>query len=126
MPQKKRILIIDDLISHLLYLKWIIEEGNYLVWIANNIEEAYYHLKRNQIDLILLDLILPAPGGFAFLRKAKTDPCMKGIPIIVVSKKSDLKSIEKALALGAKDYIVKPYNLQDIKNKSALVLNENQ
>ncbi len=125
MIENKNILIIDDIKSHLLYMKWILGEENYEVSIAEDLKEAYNLLHQKKFDLILLDLIMPNVDGFAFLKKAASTPEIRDIPIIVVSVKNDVKSIEKSLSLGARDYIVKPYNIEDIKNKAAILLNEN-
>jgi response regulator RpfG family c-di-GMP phosphodiesterase len=126
MTENKNILIIDDIRSHLLYMKWILGEDSYNVSIAEDLKEAYNLMQQKKFDLILLDLIMPNVDGFAFLKKASATPEIRDIPIIVVSVKNDLKSIEKSLSLGARDYIVKPYNIQDLKNKAAILLNENK
>jgi len=124
MTEKKRILVIDDIRSHLLYMKWILSEDNYEVCIAEDLYEAYDTIKQIKVDLILLDLILPGVDGFEFLKTMSRSHELFNIPVIVVSVKSDFPSIEKALELGAKDYIVKPYNTRDVINKATLIIEE--
>lgn len=99
----KHILIIDDDI----YIGNIVEEllknNNYEVSRAYSGTEALYVLENNRPDLILLDLMLPGLSGEDVLEK------INGIPVIVVSAKSDISDKVNLLMNGAADYITKPF-----------------
>lgn len=69
-----------------------------------------------QPDLILLDINMPELDGFEVLERLKGDSETADIPIVVVSGRDDFDDIARGLALGAADYITKPYSLKDIIN----------
>lgn len=101
------ILIVEDdsFISGLLQRKFAQE--NYGIFNATNADGALEALKKNKIDLILLDIILPGTDGIAFLASIKKDPAHKDIPVIITSNLGQPEEIEKGLQTGAVDYIVK-------------------
>ena len=59
-------------------------------------------------DLILLDILMPDPGGFEVLRRLKGDPSTRGIPVIFLTALADARSEQEGLELGAVDYLTKP------------------
>lgn len=69
-----------------------------------------------QPDLILLDINMPELDGFEVLERLKGDSETADIPIVVVSGRDDFDDIARGLALGAADYITKPYSVKDIIN----------
>lgn len=116
------LLIIDDISSHSLFLQWMLNKEGYLAYIANSYEEATELLQKQEIHLILLDLMMPQKDGYEMLTFLKTHAVFRAIPVIIVSAKSDRESIEASLRKGAVDYVVKPYNSYDLKNKIAINL----
>lgn len=74
---------------------------------ADNGMEAIKALSLSRPDIILLDLMLPVMDGYKVLQVVKTDPKFRDIPVIVFSAKGQPDEVEKALTLGASDYIVK-------------------
>lgn len=112
-----KILIIDDMPSHLLLLKTILEEDGFNVVTAENVRNALRTLEGDSaIQLVLLDIMMPEFDGFEFLDKIGESGSSK-VPVIVVSAKTDNSSIQKAIDKGAYDYLTKPFNIQDIRNK---------
>lgn len=101
------ILIIEDdaFMSGLLQRKFAQE--NYGIFNAVNAESAFEALKKNKIDLILLDIILPGTDGIVFLNSIKKSPEYKEIPVIITSNLGQPEEIERGLKEGAADYIVK-------------------
>lgn len=117
MTEASKILIIDDMPSHLLLLKTILEEEGFEIITAEDGENAIRTLKEDEaIALILLDIMMPGFDGFDFLDKINESETYK-TPVIVVSAKTDNTSIQKAIEKGAYDYLTKPFNVQDIRNK---------
>ena len=74
--------------------------------------------KSGKPDLILLDLILPKIDGFEVLKKIKPDPETKDIPVIVLTNLEESEDVQRAIDLGAKNYLVKAnYSLREVVEK---------
>ena len=74
--------------------------------------------EKEKPSLIILDLMLPKMNGFEFLKKIKSDEELKDIPIIVVSNLGQKDDYEKAIELGAKEFLIKTnYSLEKIIKK---------
>ena len=102
-----KILIIEDdkFLSELLATK-LTKEG-FNVISAPNGEDGVIKTKSEKPEIILLDLMLPQMDGFEVMTNLKKDPVSSNIPIIILSNFGQEEKIEKGLALGAKDYLVK-------------------
>jgi DNA-binding response OmpR family regulator len=66
-------------------------------------------------DVILLDLMMPAPDGFQLCRMFRADPDFKRTPIIIITALTDLDSKIVAMGAGANDYLTKPFHIDDLK-----------
>ena len=107
------ILMIDDEESCLISMELILKSSGYNLIKASGGHEALEILtKHNDIDLILLDLMMPDMYGLNVLEKIKEHPKLSTIPIILQSGTSDIAEIEKAYKLGIVSHIHKPYNRQ--------------
>ena len=106
--QGKKILLVEDdkFLSEIL-VKRLGESGEFDIKLSETSQKALDLLEQETVDLILLDLILPGMDGFEFLKRAKDNPKISTIPIIVLSNLSQETEIEKAKNLGAKDYLIK-------------------
>lgn len=104
----KRILIIDDDIYIGNMLEEVLAKEGYAVLRAYSGTEALLVLSMQKPDLILLDLMLPGLSGEEVL------PKIKGIPVIVVSAKSDVNNKVNLLLGGAADYITKPFDMKEL------------
>ncbi len=80
---------------------------------ATNGAEAHESLKKQIPGLILLDLMMPGTDGFQLLQEIKADAKTKDIPVIVLSNLGEKEHIERAMALGAADYMVKAHFVLD-------------
>ncbi len=114
----KKILIAEDEVSLLEMFSSIIENsGNYEITKAFDGEDTLKKIIENQPDIILLDIMMPKKDGIDVLIDLKSNPKTKNIPVIILSNISDKIQIEKALDLGASDYLVKSdIHLKDISN----------
>ena len=117
-----KILIVDDADSHLYLMQSLLSTEGYDVKIANDAQKAFTIIEEIKFDLILLDLMMPKVDGFQLLDRIKANKKYKKIPVIILSVRSDMKSIGCSIKKGAFDYIVKPSNIQDVKNKIKLAL----
>ena len=110
MNQKPKVLIVDDEPFNVDYLEQRLEDVNCQVITASDGKEALDKIKREEPDLVLLDLMMPVIDGFAVLSEVKADPVLRDIPIIIISADSDSKSIVRGIKQGADDYLTKPVN----------------
>lgn len=113
-----KILIIEDdkFLRDLLYKK--LAEENFSIVTAIDGEEGLKKTQEENPSLVLLDLILPGMNGFDVLKKAKENSATKEIPVIVLSNLGQKEDVERAMKLGAEDYLVKAhFTLEEIVEK---------
>lgn len=105
-----RLLLVEDdkFLRELLSGK--LEREGYKVLGAFNGEEAMNHIRANTPHLILLDLVLPGSDGFEILANLKRNPDTANIPVIVLSNLGSREDIDKAMNLGARDFMVKAHH----------------
>lgn len=103
----KKILLVEDekILSDLLEKK--LKEEGYGVAVAPNGEVGLSKMKKEDFDLVLLDILMPKMGGFEVLEEMQKDPRLKKFPVIIISNSGQPVEISRALDLGAKDYLVK-------------------
>lgn len=120
--KKKNILVIDDIESNIEFINDILEDI-YNISSSTNPLDGFDIIKKMTPDLILLDIEMPQMNGFEFAQKLKESESTKSIPIIFLSSFSNKKVIEKALSLGAYDYIEKPFNRKDLIKSVSIHIN---
>ncbi|MDD3386415.1 MAG: response regulator [Candidatus Pacebacteria bacterium] len=119
----KKILVIEDdkFLRELMSKKLITME--YDVVSAVDGESGLAMIKETKPDVVLLDLILPGINGFEVLEKAKKDPEIANIPVIILSNLGQKEDIERGLGLGAVDFMVKAhFTPQEIVEKLKTIL----
>lgn len=105
--ERKQILIIDDTnFYQTVYQNRLLAEG-YSVLVARNGMEGLKILMKESPDLILLDLIMEGMDGYKVLQIIKSEPNLKGIPVVVFSVRGTTQEVSRAIALGAADFLVK-------------------
>jgi diguanylate cyclase (GGDEF)-like protein len=115
MDEKKlRILIIDDEEINISILTEFLQ-SDYEVICARNGESAFKIIQEKEPNLILLDIVMPGMSGFDFLKKIKNTPSIMSIPVIFITGSNNTEDEEKGLALGAVDYITKPFSPSVVK-----------
>ncbi len=103
----KKILLVDDNTqSRCIYRNRLLGEGFNTVE-ASNGSEALKRLRETKFDLVVLDIWMEGIDGFKILQLMKVNPALKDIPVVILSARSTPADFEKAIALGAKDYLVK-------------------
>ena len=73
-------------------------------------------------DLILLDAMMPGLSGFEVLRRLKSDPTLRAVPVIMVTAKGHERDVLSGLRGGAVDYVVKPFSLKELAARVDLAL----
>jgi two-component system chemotaxis response regulator CheY len=81
---------------------------------APNGFEALRMLPREHIDLVLTDINMPDINGLELLSFIRSNPIYKNVPVVVISTEGSRKDIEKGLTLGANEYLVKPFNPEQL------------
>lgn len=107
----RTILIVDDNMINCEILKGMLCK-NYAILEAENGEDALRLMHRNYklLSAILLDIVMPVMDGYEVLRRMQGNVALSQIPVIVVTGSEDESSRVRALALGANDFVTKPYN----------------
>jgi len=84
---------------------------------ATTIEETKKSLKYEKVDFILCDWSLPDGQGIALLKALRNSPIFKKIPFIMVTGKTEVESMIQSSELGSSEYLTKPFNIEDLKEK---------
>ncbi|HUW23255.1 MAG TPA: response regulator transcription factor [bacterium] len=119
---KKTILVIDDDASILKLVSNVLIEEGFSVITANCGEEGIKKVHRSKPNLVILDLRLPDMDGFQICQTLKKDKIVSNIPIIMLTVKSTKSSTVAGLEMGADDYIVKPFNQEELVARVKTVL----
>jgi CheY-like chemotaxis protein len=114
--KKNSLLIVDDEKLNIVALTRILMP-EYAVYAAKNGREAIEVATEHAPDIILLDILMPEMDGYETLVALKSDDRTRAIPVIIVTGLDGAEAEEKGLALGAADYISKPFNPAIVKLK---------
>jgi len=106
----KKILVVDDEELTTQLAKTFLEKHGFNVIIAFDGEEGLRMAKAENPDLILLDVMLPFMDGFEVCKKLKESDNFKNTPILMFTAKGLISDIEKGQAVGADEYIIKPFS----------------
>ena len=103
----ERILVVEDTdLLRRMYRDRLVADGFEVLDAADGLA-ALALLRENHVDLILLDLVMPRMGGLDVLQAVSADPRTKGTPVVVLTNLGEEDTIERAVALGAVDYLIK-------------------
>lgn len=116
MGDKLRMLIVDDGEVNRTILKRIFE-ANYTIMEARNGKEALDIMNRDEVDVILLDIIMPVMDGLEFLTTIRKDKRFHSIPVVVNTEAGDEQSEILALEQGADEFTCKPYNVKILRRR---------
>ena len=107
-----RVLVVDDEPAIRRFLRTSLAAQDYLVLEAEDGKSALDMLKRNAVDVLVLDLGLPGADGFEIIRGLRE--AGSALPIVVLSSRADEGGKVKALDLGADDYVTKPFGMDEL------------
>ena len=119
---KKKILIVDDEPDILRLTSLRLRKLGYDVLTAADGKEALEATRNENPDLVLLDLLIPFMNGAEVCEQIKNDKTLRHIPIILFTAHSDTMTTEKAKKLGAEDYIIKPFDPEELTDKVEEIL----
>ncbi len=104
------ILAVDDLKENRELIARYLSRSGHIVVTASGGEEALKTLAQADVDVVLLDLVMPGMDGREVLRRIKDHPEWRATPVIVISGRQDMDGIIDCIEAGAEDYLFKPFN----------------
>jgi len=109
-----RVLLIDDEQFYFKLIRKMLKEADYALEYAQSGSEGLAKISTFNPELIIVDLKLPEMDGFQILERLKRDPKFSLIPVIVITVKDELSEKLKAFEMGADDYLVKPFQPEEL------------
>lgn len=113
----KRVLVIDDDVMNLRMAEFILKQNGYNVLKADSGSDGLKLLKTETVNLVLLDMEMPVMGGLEVLEAMKETEEFCPVPVIILTGTIESESVEKAVGMGAKDCISKPFIPQDFLHR---------
>ena len=108
-PSEYKVLIVDDVISNVLLLKVLLRYEKFKIVTAGNGTQALEQVKKENPDLVVLDVMMQDISGFEVAQQMKADPEMAEIPIIFLTALNSTADIVKGLQVGGNDFISKTF-----------------
>lgn len=112
--RKPRVLVVDDSISIRKYVQRFLDRSGYEVETATDGMNALEVLGKTKVDAVITDLEMPVMHGYDLMAEMKRNPVLMHIPIIVLTSRAGEKHRQKAIDMGAQDYLVKPFEEQEM------------
>lgn len=116
------ILAVDDNEESLFALSELLKLQNFTVFSENKSSKAFELAYEVKPDVILLDVMMPEINGLELTKKFKSDPYFKYVPVVLLSSMQDLDDVLKGFAVGADDYIGKPFKKDELLARLNAVL----
>ena len=119
----QKVLVVDDSKTELMFLSEMLQKQGYSVRTAENAQEAIQRLGEEKPDLILMDVVMPGQNGFQLTRTITRDTNFADVPIIMCTSKNQETDRVWGMRQGARDYITKPVDPEELKSKIAALSN---
>jgi DNA-binding response OmpR family regulator len=120
------VLVVDDEPNIVLSLKFLMSQAGFDVRVARNGEEALAAVEDRPPDLILLDVMMPKKDGYEVCQTIRGHPDWQGMKIVMLTAKGREVEREKGMALGADDYITKPFSTREVVERVKQLLGGGQ
>ena len=114
MSSQPYVLVVEDDPAQREVLLYNIRAEGYLVEVAENGDEALLKVREHAPDVLVLDWMLPNVSGIEICRQIKAKSETRGIPVIMLSARSEEDDRVRGLEIGADDYVVKPYSIAEL------------
>lgn len=118
------ILVCEDDFAIKTMISTKLKQENYTVYTAQNGQEALDLMEKQQIDLVISDIMMPEMDGYEFVQTLRETK--HTLPILMITAKSQLESLEEAFKLGVDDYMVKPLRLEELVLRVKALLRRSQ
>lgn len=119
---KRSVLVVDDEPNIVLSVEFLLKQAGYEVRVARSGEEAVKAVAERVPDLIVLDVMMPTLDGYHVCETIRADSKLRSVRILMLTAKSRDVEREKALALGADDYITKPFSTRELVERVKTIL----
>ncbi len=110
----QKVLVVDDSKTELMFMTDLLQKNGFAVKTAENAEDAFRRLAEEKPDLILMDVVMPGQNGFQLTRAITRDPKYADVPVIMCTSKNQETDKVWGMRQGARDYIVKPVNSDEL------------
>lgn len=111
-----RVLLVDDerllLVSLTRALQ--VSRPDWVVETASDGVEAMRLLKAHPVDILITDVQMPGMDGLALLMQVRSNPCLAGLPLVLISAQDDRSSVRRGMSSGADDYLTKPFSAEEL------------
>ena len=111
---KPSVLIVDDEPNIVLSLEFLMGEAGFDVRIARDGEAALVAVRDRPPDVVLLDVMTPVKNGYEVCQAIRADPALRDVKIVMLTAKIREVEREKGLALGADEYVTKPFSTREL------------
>jgi len=108
------VLIVDDISENIQIIMNLLKELSYDFSYALNGKQAIELMDKNNYDLILLDVMMPEMNGFQVCKYMRNDSRLVDVPVIFLTARTDIDSINEAFSMGGNDYITKPFHPEEL------------
>lgn len=119
-----RLLLVEDNTSLATWLAKLLRGENYAVDVLGNAESVITAADLSQYDVALIDLGLPGMSGLELVRRVRQQE--RVLPILILTARSDLKSRVEGLNFGADDYLIKPFEIEELEARIRALLRRSQ
>ena len=119
---QKKILIADDNENIREALTYLLEDEGYKLWLAKDGADALRKVNEIHPDILFLDIMMPEINGYDVCRAIKSDPNLKKTYIIMLTAKGQVAEQERGKAVGADEYIVKPFSPMEVLTRIKTIL----
>jgi DNA-binding response OmpR family regulator len=121
---KIKIMVVEDDVAASIFIAEVLKMAGYEAIVVNDSSKAMDIANSVLPRAILLDLMMPPPDGFKLCRMLRADPTFKHTPILIVTALDSTDSKIVAIGAGANDYLVKPFQIEDLIAKVQHLLKE--
>jgi len=114
---KIRIMVVEDDVAASVFIAEVLKMEGYEAIVVNDSSKAMEIANSTLPQCILLDLMMPPPDGFKLCKMLRADPTFHRTPILIVTALDNTDSKIVAIGAGANDYLVKPFQIDDLATK---------
>jgi len=118
----KKILVADDEPNIVISLEYLLKREGYTVLLARDGQQALDTIIQERPDLVLLDVMMPGKSGFEVCQAVRANEELQGTKILMLTAKGRDTDLAKGTALGADDYMTKPFSTRELAEKVARML----
>jgi DNA-binding response OmpR family regulator len=108
------VLVVDDEPNIVLSLEFLMQQAGFDVRVARDGEQALKTMRERRPDLVLLDVMIPHGDGYSVCKAVRANPAWRDVRIVMLTAKGRESEREKGIALGADEYITKPFSNREV------------